>query len=87
MNEPVFFYSNLCPICPAVLTSCADFFISRKIPLVARRPYLSEQRQLPGLPALYVPGALCISKEPHVLVGENIPEWLVTIMGEKPNDV
>ena len=87
MNEPVFFYSNLCPICPAVLIPCIDFFVSRKIQLVVRRPYLSEQTQLPGLPALYLPGALCLSKQPHVLVGENIPEWLVTITGEKPNAI
>lgn len=78
MSEPIFFYSEICPVCPAVLLECVDYFLARGVRLLVRKPYISERSKLPGLPALFLPADFCNAPQPYVLVGENIPEWLKT---------
>jgi hypothetical protein len=81
--EPIFFYSELCPICPAVLVDCVDYFLAKGVRLVVRKPYISERSKLPGLPALFLPADFCKTPQPYVLVGENILQWLAEFDSKK----
>jgi hypothetical protein len=79
MVEPIFFYSELCPICPAVLVDCLKYFADKGVRLIVRKPYLSERSKLPGLPALFLPAEFCQAAQPYVLIGEDIPSWLTEL--------
>lgn len=76
MIHPVLLYSPFCPVCPAVIIKCVEYFNQKRIPLLIRLPTSIEKTQIPALPALYIPKEVLNLDKPYVLIGDKIPEWL-----------
>ena len=72
-QNPILLYSPSCPYCGKMLEPVIEFFLSRGILLIVRRPMKEEIDRIPGYPALYIPKAY---SEPIILLGTGIVETL-----------
>lgn len=71
MNWHVYFYVDTCAYCERILPEIVDFFSTRTIPLVIRKPTIVERPSIKGYPALLVNG-----DKPVLLVGTQILDTL-----------
>ena len=71
MYKHIYFYVDTCSYCELVLPQIVDFFSTRGIPLVIRKPTIVERPAIPGYPALLVQGS-----PPVLLVGTQILDTL-----------
>lgn len=79
--ELVFFYADDCPRCGPTLDKLAETAPDLAWPITVRKPSLAEAGT-PGFayPALFVPAVLTRAKTPLLLVGENIPSVLMSVL-------
>lgn len=71
MYRCVYFYIDTCAYCERILPEIIDFFSTRAIPLVIRKPTIVERPSIKGYPAL-----LIRSEPPVLLVGTQILDKL-----------
>ncbi len=71
MYRYVYFYIDRCAYCERILPEIVDFFSTRGIPLVIRKPTIVERPSIKGYPALMVHG-----EPPVLLVGTQILDRL-----------
>jgi len=71
MQWCVYFYIDTCAYCERILPQIVDFFTTRGIPLVIRKPTIVEKPFIKGYPALKIPG-----DPPVLLVGTQILDRL-----------
>lgn len=71
MSWCIYFYVDTCPYCERILPGIIDFFTTRGIPLVIRKPTIVERPSIKGYPALLIHG-----DNPTLLVGTEILETL-----------
>jgi hypothetical protein len=71
MYRCIYYYVDTCAYCERVLPEIVDFFTTRGIPLVIRKPTIVEKPSISGYPALLIRG------EPSILlVGTQILDKL-----------
>jgi hypothetical protein len=78
-SVPTLFFSPFCPHCQSVLEAIGPLFNDRDLELLVRTPSHIERKQIQQLPALYLPERTFNLKQPHVLVGSEIPSLLNTL--------
>ncbi len=71
MKWHVYYYVDSCVYCERILPEIIDFFSTRAIPLVIRKPTIVERPSIKGYPALLVQG-----ETPVLLVGTQILDTL-----------
>lgn len=74
---PVLFYADSCPHCGDGLVPIIEYFASRGILLVVKKPSEKDIDRIPGYPALFLPKA---AGAPVLLIGSGITE----ILDERP---
>lgn len=77
MLWPIYYYIDGCGYCERVLPDIVALFVKRAIPLLIRKPTPVEKPDIPGYPALLLPGR---DGPPILLVGSEI----VRVLQERP---
>jgi hypothetical protein len=71
VNWCVYYYIDTCAYCERILPEIVDYFTTRDIPLVIRKPTIVERPSIQGYPALRTNG-----DPPLLLVGTHILDTL-----------
>lgn len=79
--EPIFFYSDNCPLCEPTLVKLIPLFTKLNVRLTIRKPTLSELRT-PGFkfPALLMPAEAFDLPQTILMVGSDIPQQLESVL-------